>query len=69
MSTSYGLVQIFKEEEAIRRELVHSAPFVYTETLMERTDALVFEKHPYGRYVAGAFGGLFINSIIRRKIS
>jgi len=66
MSTAQGLVKIFREEEAIRREVVHSAPFVYTESLMERADTLAFAKHPYGRYVAGAFCGLFINSIVRR---
>jgi hypothetical protein len=61
-----GLVKIFREEETIRREVVRSAPFVYTETLIEHADAYVFGKHPYGRYVAGAFGGLFINSVVRR---
>ena len=61
------LVKVWRQEEEMRRELVHSVPYVYTETLMERADLIAFGKHPYGRYAAGAFCGLFIESIVRRR--
>jgi len=61
------IASLVKEEEEVRREVLSSLPVVYTEHFLQRADGYVFGKHPYGRYIAGAVGGLFINYIVRRK--
>ena len=68
MDTASEIVEIAKQTERIGQEIIHSKPVVYTEMFLEKADTLAFSKHPYGRYAAGAFGGLFIEAVIRGRL-
>jgi hypothetical protein len=57
-----SLQSLWRQEEAVRLTVAKSTPYRYSKLLAERVDSVLFQEHPYGRYVAGALiMGLFIH--------